>query len=139
MEGAAESASSKSRLILTLSIIRYAAEALSGAKPSFEAGRYAAEHQVPIRLMNELVRLLVKTGFLVETADKGGCYVLIRAPETITVRDVVDIILQHGASPELLGLAHVDPAVEKMLSTLDEGLGRSFDQVTVKDLLKSET
>ncbi len=136
MESAAENASSKSRLILALSVVVHAAEAMTGSRPRFETGAYGREHRVPIRLLNELVRVLVGAGLLAEMADKQGAFVLLKSPESLRVREVVDVIMQEGARPETLGLTKVDPPIEKVLQSLSDGMGKSLGDLTVRDLLQ---
>ena len=137
MESAADSASAKSKFILIVSVILHAAGALAGG-PRFDTGAYARKHRVPIRLLNEMVRILVSRGFLAETAGQEGCFVLLKAPETIHVRDLVGIVAQEGAQPEALGLTKLDLPVERVLKDLESNLAQSIGDVTIKDLLPAE-
>ena len=137
MESAADSASAKSKFILIVSVILHAAEALAGG-PRFDTGAYARKHRVPIRLLNEMVRILVSRGLLAETAGQEGCFVLLKAPETIHVRDLVGIVAQEGAQPEALGLTKLDLPVERVLKDLESNLAQSIGDVTIKDLLPAE-
>jgi len=137
MESAADSASAKSKFILVLSVVVQAARALAGG-PRFEIGAYAREHRVPVRLLNEIVRILVKNGLLAETAGQEGGFVLLRAPETIRVRDLVAVVAQEGARPEALGLTALDEQVQRVLKELESNLAKSIGEMTVKDLLPAE-
>ena len=68
--------------MLALSIVLRAAEALAGGGARFEtSASMPASSGVPIRLLNEMVRVLVRSGLLAETAGKEGCYVLLKAPD----------------------------------------------------------
>lgn len=135
IERAAENASSNARLILGLSVLFRAAQALAGRTARFETAVFAREQRAPIRLLNDIVRLLVRAGLLAETTDKPGSYVLLRSADSIRVKEVVDIILQDGARPEALGLARRDPAVEKVLARLDAGMDRSLEDMTIQQCL----
>ena len=137
MESAADSASAKSKFILILSVVVQAARALAGG-PRFEIGVYAREHGVPVRLLNEIVRMLVKHGLLAETAAQEGGFVLLRAPETIHVRDLVGVVAQEGSQPEALGLTALDAPVQRVLKDLESNLAKSLSDVTIKDLLPAE-
>ena len=135
MERASANASPQARLLLALSVLQWAAEALTTAKPRFDTSSFAREHKVPIRFLNEMVRVLVRAGLLAETADKGGTFVLLKTPDSVKVRDVVDMVLQEGARPESLGLAHTDPRIEQVLATLNQGVAQTLDQTTLLDLV----
>ncbi|MBU1693873.1 MAG: YihY/virulence factor BrkB family protein [Verrucomicrobia bacterium] len=135
IERAAENASSNARLIIGLTVLWRAAQALAGQAARFETAIFAREQRVPVRLLNEIVRLLVRTGFLAETSDKPGSFVLLRAADSIPIKEVVDIVMQEGARPEALGLAHRNPVIEKILAQLDSGVNRGLENLTIQQLL----
>ncbi|MFH0952913.1 MAG: YhjD/YihY/BrkB family envelope integrity protein [Verrucomicrobiota bacterium] len=136
MERSAHAASTKSKLLLALSVVVHAAKAQQTDRPLFETAGYAREHRVPVRLLNEIIRVLVKAGLLAETAEKQGCYVLLRAPEKIRARDVIGVIMQDGTPPETLGLLPLDPEIDRVLRALDESMTRSLNELTIRDLLQ---
>jgi membrane protein len=136
MERTASAASTRSRLLLVLSVVLHAARAQQTDHPQFEVAGYAREHRVPIRLLNDIVRVLVGAGLLAETAAKEGCYVLLKAPEKIRVYDIIDMILQDGTRPETLGLVPSDAEIESVLASLDKSVTGALDQTTVRDLLE---
>lgn len=136
IERAAENASSNARLILGLTVLGRAAQALAGQAPRFETASFAKEQRVPVRLLNEIVRLLVRTGFLAETADRPGSFVLLRAADAIPVKEVVDVIMQDGARPEALGLAHRNPVIENILGQLESGVARGLENLTIRQLVE---
>ena len=135
MESAAESANARSKMILALSILKHAAEAMTGSVPRFDAGLYVRKHLVPVRLINELTRLLVREGYLAELSEGQSSYVLVKAPETVRLGDVVETIIHSGAKPESLGLARMEPDVEDVLVKLQHGIEGSLGSLTLKDLL----
>jgi membrane protein len=137
LESAADAANSKSKVALALSIVIRAAEALAGGRAPFETSIYARERRVPIRLLNGMVRLLVRNGLLVETAGKEGCYVLLKAPAALRVKEIVDAVIQEGAKPETLGLAELDAPVADVLKKMEAGLAGSLDAMTIQDLLQN--
>lgn len=135
LEQKAEKANLKSRSILGLAIILRAAEGLSADSPPFEISTFAREQRVPVRLLNDLVSLFTREGWLAEVAEQPGCYVLLKAPDRIKAKDVLDVIFEDGASPEGLGLAHLNPVVEATLGRLDKGLERSLGDQSLQDVL----
>ena len=138
LESAADAASSKSKVALALSIVTRAAEALAGGLAPFETSLYARKRRVPIRLLNGVVRLLVRNGLLVETAGKESCYVLLKAPAALRVKEIVDMVIQEGAKPETLGLADLDAPVADVLKKMETGLAGSLDAMTIQDLLQNK-
>ncbi|HBA85843.1 MAG TPA: hypothetical protein DCZ95_17305 [Verrucomicrobia bacterium] len=137
MESSADTASCRSRILLALAVVRQAAGALVSNGPSFETSQFARDQRVPIRLLNSIVRILVKAHFLAEIAERQGCYVLLKSPDSIQVKDLVDLVMQEGSQPEKLGLIHLDSSIGNVLGTLDRGLNESLTHLTVQDLLKT--
>lgn len=135
IERAAENASSNARLIIGLSVLLRAAQALAGQAARFETAAFGKEQRVPVRLLNDIVRLLVRNGFLAETTDKPGSYVLLRSADSVRVREVVDVILQDGARPEALGLAHRNSAIEKVLAQVESGMDQGLQSMTLQQCL----
>ncbi len=136
LERAASGASARSKLMLAVGVIRRAGEVLKSGGEVFDLSEYAREKQVSIRLVNEVVRLLGEAGLIAALAERPGCYVLMKTPEAIPLKEVVDVVLQEGSGPEDLGLDHLDATVQRVLADLDAGLEKSLDHLTVKDLLK---
>lgn len=136
MESAAENASAKTRFILSLSIVLHAAQAMTGARPRFEAGAYAREHRVPIRLLNDVVGLLVRAGILAETAERQGCFVLVKSADALKVKDLLAVVAQEGARPEALGLATLEEPIDRVMRAVEQGLGGSLHDLSIKDLLE---
>lgn len=138
VESAADNANAKSKVALALSIVIRAAEAMTGGGTPFEAGTFAHEQRVPIRLLNGMVRLLVRSGILIETAGKENCFVLLKSPDAIFVKDVVDTVIQDGAKPEALGLTNLPAPVTGVLAKMESGLSGLLDSITIQDLLKKD-
>ncbi len=138
VESAADTANAKSKVALALSIVIRAAEAMSGTGAPFEASAFAHEQRVPIRLLNGMVRLLVRSGLLIETAGKENCFVLLKAPNTVLVREIVDAVVQDGAKPEALGLTNLPAPVTDVLARMERGMSGTLDSITIQDLLKKD-
>lgn len=136
-ERTASIASTKSKLLLGIGIVKQAGSALTGQGALFDSNQYAKELKVSIRLVNDMVRLLERAGLLGELAEEPGRYVLLKAPNRLTVKEVLDMILQDGAGPEELGLDHLDEAAHRVLATLNTGLETSMESMTVNDLVKA--
>jgi membrane protein len=134
MESMSVNASARSRITLALAVLAYAADALRGRKPRFTPASFSAAHHVPIRLLNDLVRMLVRAGYLVEVTAPESSYVLARAPETIKLRDVFAAVLEEGAHPERLSEKNIEANVRAILAKVDKGLDGALGERTLADL-----
>lgn len=137
LERAAGQASVKAKVSLAVAAVLDAAHALSGGRAVLNVSDYAKEHGVPIRLLNDIVGLLERGGLMAELADHPGAYVLLRGPEHIRVREVVDLLLRDGSGPDRLGLDGLSPQVAGVMNTLDGGLKAGLGDRTFADLLKA--
>jgi len=139
VESAADNANAKSKVALALSIVVRAAEAMTvSGSPPFETIVYAREQRVPIRLLNGMVRMLVRSGFLAEMAGKERCFILLKAPTAILVKDIVDVVIQDGAKPEALGLTNLSAPVADALKKMEDGLTGSLDTTTIQELIQTK-
>lgn len=137
MERAAGQASVQAKISLAVAAILDAARAFSGGRSVLNVSDYAHERQVPVRLLNDVVGLLERGGLLAELAENSGTYVLLRGPEHIRVRDVVNLLLHDGSGPERLGLDKLPAAVHAAVAALAGGLDAGLGEQTFADLLKT--
>ncbi len=135
LERAASGASAKSKLMLTIGVLVHAAKSQESDSPLFNAYDYARNSEVSVRMVNDVVARLEDDGLMAQVADPPGCYALLKSPEMIRVRDVVERLLQDGTRPEELGLNHLDETVNRVVSSVDDGLNTAVEDLTVKDLL----
>lgn len=137
MERSALSASIQSKLLVAIGIMQEAARAMSGAGHVFVASDFAKENQVSIRLVSEVVRLFERAGLMACLADRPGTYVLMKSPELLSVKAVINTVLCDGADPEEVGLDHLDESVRKVVADMDASLGDRLERMTVKELAGS--
>ncbi len=136
MEQAAHGASAQSRIMLALSVMSHAAQAMMINVPPFEAAAYAGAHRVPVRLLHEVVGSLVRAGLLAETAEGDGRYVLCKVPDSIRVRDVASVMVQDGSCPRALGLDMLNPAIRHVMGKMDAGAAEALKEFSLADLLR---
>ncbi len=135
MESVSVNASARSRVTLALAVLAYAAESLQGDKPRFLPSAFSAAHHVPIRLLNDLLRLLVRTGYLAEVAGPETAYVLARAPDRIKVREVFRAVLEEGTHPERLTERGLAACVQAALGRVEKGMDDALGDQTLADLI----
>jgi len=135
MERRAHDASPQSKIMLALSVIANAGQSMISNAPQFEISSFARNHQVPVRLINEVVDKLVKAKLLTEVADGDNRFVLAKVPDVIMIKDVINAIVQSGSSPQSLGLDHLDPGIQHILARADSGTAEALQNASVKDII----
>ncbi len=137
MERSARTASLRSRAMLALSLVVEAARTMhrKESKP-FDVESYAHRHRVPVRFVNGVVNELSQAGIMGELSEARGGYVLRQSPTDLSVKDVMDAIMQHGSPPEELGLDSLDPALAELVQLVDSGLETSVGHVQIQDFVE---
>jgi membrane protein len=135
MEQIAGRASVRSRVRLAVAAVLEAARAFAGQRPLFNIPDYSRDHGVSVRLLNEVVRLLVRDGILAETADRPGAFALLRPPDAIRVGDIARLVIEDGAdakpSPGRPDQAPLDRAME----AFDRGIAQSLEPLSFGELM----
>jgi membrane protein len=135
LERSAGQANNRARVMLAFSITLQAGQAFLRGDTLFNAAEFARVHRIPIRLINDLIRLLVRGGLLVEVADQESCFVLRRPLEEVTLKQIVDLVNQDGSGPERFGFGDDAPAVFAAMACLDQGLEGALAHTTIRQLL----
>lgn len=139
LEQRAADASLKARIVLGFSIILEGARCVTDGRGAFDAAVYAKQKKISIRLLNDLLKVFVESGWMAEVADQQGVYVLLKAPATIHLRDIVDVLVNYGESPDSLGVEHVDQTAESILQKFDQGLDSALSGKTLDHMLGQQT
>lgn len=136
MERGAHRANVRSRIILALSIIAEAGKAMLKETPNFEISSFARKKRIPVRLLNDMVNDLVQAGFLARLSEeKVNSFVLLKSPEHLKIRKIVDAVMRSGVEPQALGLGSIDPRIEQILKKTTESLDNSLRDSTILDLI----
>lgn len=137
MERSAHTANLHARITLALALVRGVARTMHRKEvPPFNVEAYAHAHRVPVRFVNSVVAELSRAGVMGELSDAPGCYVLRYSPMDLSVKDVMDAIMEHGSAPDTLGLEGLDPVVSELVRQADTGLEASVGHVQIHDLVK---
>lgn len=135
MEQGARKANVQARIILALSIVLEAARGMIGKGNGFETSWYAEQKRIPVRFINEVLDELKEAGLVAELSGNAGRFVLLKSPDSVKVKDVVDVIMLSGAEPRALGLGSVDPEVQRIVNMASEGVSASLSKTSVRDLM----
>ena len=134
LERTASIASAKTRLLIAIGVMQQAAAAMTKEGRVFSASDFAKGAKTSIRLVNEIVRLFVRIGLLGSLADQPACYALLKSPEQVRVKDVIDAVLQDGANPSDLGLSELEATVQQVMQNINAGLEQNMESMTLRDL-----
>jgi membrane protein len=137
-EQVAVRASMISKLGVAFSTMREAVRIFEGPDASFSVKAFARVNNIPVRLMNEVVSVLMRANLLGRVASAGADhYALLQAPEHVTAKKIYDLMLADGASPAELGLVKVE-ITEELLATADIGLDESLERITLQKFFDDE-
>ena len=136
MERKAHDASLQSRAMLALSLVIETARTMHRAGTNrFNLTEFANNRRVPVRFVNSVVRELEAAGLMGELTRAGGDFVLLKSPTDLTVKHVLDAVMQTGVRPAALGLDGLEPAIAEVVGRADAGLEQSVGGITIQSLL----
>jgi len=136
LERVAQSASVEARLTLALGLLADATENFQSGSTVFDAEEYGHARRVPIRMVNDITRLLCRGGLLVEVAEQPGIYAFKRTPDKIRLQEVFDLLLHDGTAPAPLGLTrNIHAAAAQTLAHWQREGGGSLADRSLADML----
>ncbi len=87
----------------------------------------------------EYLATFVRRGILAETAAEPPAYVPARAPDTVRVKEVLDMLrTAEEPAPLAPGAWPREPQVEALLARIDDAIAAALREVTLRDLLREE-
>ena len=138
LESAADSASMRSRILVALMILRRAGQSLATGKGFFDTTDFARSNKAPIRLINSVVAMLVGHGYLAQVASHASGYVLVRAPDSIRLRDLIaELMRDGGGHQELEGSFMLDASLQETLAKIESGLRQGYGDLTLADMVSA--
>ena len=136
LESAADTASMRSRILVALMVLRRAGRAMAGEREMFDAAAFARQVKAPIRLINSVVATLAKKGYLAQVASRDAGYVLMRAPETVRIRDLVaELMHEGGGHAEIEGVLMLDAPLKDTMAKIEKGVAQGFGDLTLADMV----
>jgi membrane protein len=106
-------------------------------EPAWTLDGLAQYLHVPLASLGRITDVLVRGGFLAETADDPSCYLPARAFDAVPLKEVLDAIRTAG-DETMPGVASTvgEPQVEATLTELDAAIGTSLRARTLRDLVR---
>jgi membrane protein len=135
LEGGAETASMRARLLIALLVMRSAGQTMLKGKSVFDSAAFARANKVPIRLVNSIVTVLAKAGYLARVAERDTAYVLLRAADSIQVGDIVTSLIKSGSKPDIADTLKLDDEIKSVLAQVEAGFKNSCQRISLNDLI----
>lgn len=108
-------ASTLSKLWVGIALVKEAVRVLNSPETSLDAIAFSRSNNIPLRLINEMMQLFIAAGLMGElSSEEPNHYVLLQAPENITSKQIFDLLISDGTSPEELGLKDSDVSNETL-------------------------
>ena len=131
-------ASMVSKLWVAFSLMQESVRVFQSSETAVDAIAYARANNIPVRLMNEVIRVLTRAQLLGEVGAEGqNSYVLLQAPEHVTAKKIYDLMISDGSSPEELGLVK-DLIADELLATMDVNLDETLDPITLRKFMGND-
>ena len=125
LEQYATGASLRARLMLALALCAEAArQAKEQTGGPFAAEAFAQERGIPHRLVREVLEDLTRNRIFARVADEPGQYLLYKCGDSMTVAEVVRVMLDNGETPSTLALDNLGLAAQELDKTLDDIIGK---------------
>lgn len=136
LESAADSASMRSRILVALMMLRRAGQVMEGGKEVFDSAEFARINKAPIRLINAVVGVLVRRGYLAQVASRDAGYVLMRAPDAVRIQDLVaELLREGGGHPEVDESIRIDEPLQAAMGRIETGLTQGFGDLTLEEMV----
>jgi len=128
LEQYAAEANLRSRLVLACALCAEAASKASrpGGEP-FMAEDFAREHGIPHRLVREVLDQLERNGVFAQGAGHEGRYVLCRYGTGLTAGEIINLFLNEGETPEVLGINNLGGEGHAIDQLLRSVVAKHFD------------
>lgn len=124
---------------LSLSLLFLIGRRLYDRQPAGNSYDFARYLQVPVRMVEVLLDLLVKSGLLIETSAEPPTYMAAQALDQLTIKEVLHVV--RDAHIRAGGFRHfkIDlREVEHVMNKLNSALMQSLGDLTIRQVLEQE-
>ncbi len=117
--------------------------ALNGGNANVTLKKIAERQGISEKYLWQIVTPLKVAGLIRSVAGPGGGYALTRAPATITLHEIVDVLEGDGGLVDCLPASSVCPrsnscAAREMWKDVEERIGRVLDSLSLQDLVQKQ-
>ncbi|MFN4217842.1 MAG: RrF2 family transcriptional regulator [Candidatus Bipolaricaulia bacterium] len=114
--------------------------ALAQSPGLLSAKQIAQEHNLPVAFVKKLLQKLCRAGLVKATVGKQGGYVLARAPEKISIRELLQVLEGDLAPVSCLAPDHdCDLAdgctTRRIWARIDHKIQEALESLTLRDIL----
>ena len=134
----AGSISFRVRELLTLAILQSVATAVTGGKEGLSGADLGDDLDLPERLLEELLRNLVTTGFLKTVSSQPPVYTVVGDLQDIMVADVLSALLDSAGGWQPLSLTEGESCLAELLAEGDECRATTLAGISLLQLVESE-
>jgi membrane protein len=107
-------------------------------QPAWSLDALAARLGVPLALAETVLEAMRRAGFVTETSDEPPHYVPANSFETITVKQLLDVVRAADEEPSLnTRTLPRDPEIEKLVSRIDASVDEALQGRTLRQLAVS--
>jgi membrane protein len=121
--------------LFALAILRNIACAFHHNLPTWNAERLAEELHAPLRVVQEIITQLEKTGYLVAAAGAPATCLPARELEQIAIHDVLQSVRNYGGGGKLIRLTKGEESMQAILGRSEASAAAALDGLTMKDLV----
>jgi membrane protein len=121
---------------LALRVLRALGRHYTNGDPPVGLLELAAELNVPLSLIEEQVEQLVQSGLVGRLQEPGGIS-LIKAPDLISIKEVLETVRNGGLPGAVIHLETNDPILA-LLRRRDKAVEQELARVTVQSLIREE-
>ncbi|MBP5321135.1 MAG: YihY/virulence factor BrkB family protein [Kiritimatiellae bacterium] len=97
----------------------------------FSVETFARERHLPVRLVQNILEGLTRNKLLVAIADQPGTFLLSKCGSSLTVAELIKVLMEDGAAPEDLGLQNLDRNIWAVDQQLGQRLESNFSQTLI--------
>jgi membrane protein len=122
------------REAVALAALRHIAQAFHTGEPGWSEERLARKLSMPLRVLRETLRQLVRSGFVVQVGGSRGTFYPARELDAIALSEVILSLRGHGAACYLRD----EEQAAQLLETVDRAVAQALEGITLKELAVGE-
>jgi len=113
----------------------------NGASAPVSLHDVANRQQISIKYLEAIISMLVKAGFVDSFRGKTGGYMLKKAPDEITVKEIIEVTEGTTAPVACTGVncpRHSECMTAPLWNELEKKIGEYLENITLKNVIDGE-